>query len=420
MTHSRAARAIEPPRIARGLRCVRSSDRADGFRRVITSSVLRRQLVGCDHRHHASTAMLADLRRSLGTDRARAEPLELALYARDAGVAAGRAAAVCFPRTATSVVGRGPRRGAPRPPVRRPGERHRPGGRRHAGRRPARDRHHAAQPDPRGRRRRTRRLGRTRRAQPRPQPGGRAPRAALRARSVVAASVHDRRQRRHERGRAALPRLGGHRRPRARASKWCSPTARSRMLGGLEPDQPGYDLRGCFVGSEGTMGIATRIAVRLTPEPAGGADAAARLHRRSRTPARDGERDHRCRDRPGRAGDDGRRDHPGGRGLRRRGLPARRGGGAARRARRAARTGSHARGGGGGSRVGRGARRADRAGRGGRGRARARCGRAASRRSGRSRGIAPDYYLHDAVVPRTRLVDVLRQVTRSPTSNSSR
>ncbi len=39
------------------------------------------------------------------------------------------------------------------------------------------------------------------------------------------------------------------------------------MLGGLEPDQPGYDLRGCFVGSEGTMGIATRIAVRLLPDP---------------------------------------------------------------------------------------------------------------------------------------------------------
>jgi glycolate oxidase len=37
-------------------------------------------------------------------------------------------------------------------------------------------------------------------------------------------------------------------------------------LGGLEPDQPGYDLRGCFVGSEGTMGIATRVAVRLTPD----------------------------------------------------------------------------------------------------------------------------------------------------------
>jgi glycolate oxidase len=39
------------------------------------------------------------------------------------------------------------------------------------------------------------------------------------------------------------------------------------VFGGLEPDQPGFDLRGCFVGSEGTMGIATRIAVRLTPNP---------------------------------------------------------------------------------------------------------------------------------------------------------
>ena len=39
------------------------------------------------------------------------------------------------------------------------------------------------------------------------------------------------------------------------------------LLGGLEADPPGYDLRGAFVGSEGTMGIATRIAVRLTPLP---------------------------------------------------------------------------------------------------------------------------------------------------------
>lgn len=38
-------------------------------------------------------------------------------------------------------------------------------------------------------------------------------------------------------------------------------------LGGLEPDGAGFDLRGCFVGSEGTMGIATRIAVRLLPNP---------------------------------------------------------------------------------------------------------------------------------------------------------
>src|SRR5947199_7223286 len=39
------------------------------------------------------------------------------------------------------------------------------------------------------------------------------------------------------------------------------------MLGGLDADPAGYDLRGAFVGSEGTMGIATRIAVRLTPNP---------------------------------------------------------------------------------------------------------------------------------------------------------
>jgi glycolate oxidase len=39
------------------------------------------------------------------------------------------------------------------------------------------------------------------------------------------------------------------------------------MLGGLDAEPAGYDLRGVFVGSEGTMGIATKIAVRLTPNP---------------------------------------------------------------------------------------------------------------------------------------------------------
>src|SRR5205085_8925692 len=45
------------------------------------------------------------------------------------------------------------------------------------------------------------------------------------------------------------------------------PDGELAMLGGLDPDPAGYDLRGAFVGSEGTMGIATRIAVRLTPLP---------------------------------------------------------------------------------------------------------------------------------------------------------
>ena len=38
-------------------------------------------------------------------------------------------------------------------------------------------------------------------------------------------------------------------------------------LGGSTRETPGYDLRGVFVGSEGTFGIATRIVVRLLPVP---------------------------------------------------------------------------------------------------------------------------------------------------------
>jgi glycolate oxidase len=38
-------------------------------------------------------------------------------------------------------------------------------------------------------------------------------------------------------------------------------------LGGKELDRPGYDLLGAFVGSEGTLGIATKITVRVIPAP---------------------------------------------------------------------------------------------------------------------------------------------------------
>ena len=38
-------------------------------------------------------------------------------------------------------------------------------------------------------------------------------------------------------------------------------------LGGKTVDPPGYDLRGVFVGSEGTLGIATRITLRILRKP---------------------------------------------------------------------------------------------------------------------------------------------------------
>ncbi len=92
-------------------------------------------------------------------------------------------------------------------------------------------------------------------------------------------------------------------------------------LGGLEPDAPGFDLRGCFVGSEGTMGIATRIAVRLMPDAPRVATMLCRV-RLGRGRGRDGRRRDRGGGAAGRARDDGRPHHAGRGGLRRRRIPA--------------------------------------------------------------------------------------------------
>ena len=55
------------------------------------------------------------------------------------------------------------------------------------------------------------------------------------------------------------------------------PDGELSQLGGKELDRPGYDLLGAFVGSEGTLGVATKIRLRVVP------DAARRCARSSRS-----------------------------------------------------------------------------------------------------------------------------------------
>ncbi len=49
--------------------------------------------------------------------------------------------------------------------------------------------------------------------------------------------------------------------------EWVMPTGDIVNLGAAADDGVGYDIRGLVVGSEGTLGIATKIVVKLTPNP---------------------------------------------------------------------------------------------------------------------------------------------------------
>ena len=211
-------------------------------------------------------ALLGDLRSALGSERVRAEPLELALYSRDAGVARGRAAAVCFPRTGEDVAAA----------VRVAARHHRPfvargsGTGLAGGATPVDDPvvivttqlNHILEVNPEERFAWV-------------EPG------VLNldlSRAVVHLGLHyapdPSSQQACTIGGNVATNAGG---PHCLASGVTAAHVLAldvvlgdgsvASLGGLEPDQPGYDLRGCFVGSEGTMGIATRIAVRLMPDP---------------------------------------------------------------------------------------------------------------------------------------------------------
>jgi len=210
--------------------------------------------------------LLADLRAALGPDRARAEPLELALYQRDAGVDRGQAAAVCFPDTGDQLAAA----------VRIAARHDRPFVARGSG------------------------TGLAGGATPVGDPLVIVTTGLNRILEVDA----DERVAWVEPGvlnldlSRAVHHLGLHYAPDPSSQQACTiggnvatnaggphclaagvtaahvlavevvlADGSVAMLGGLEPDAPGYDLRGCFVGSEGTMGVSGRIAVRLTPNP---------------------------------------------------------------------------------------------------------------------------------------------------------
>ena len=176
----------------------------------------------------------------------------------------------------------------------------------------------------------------------------------------------------------------------------------------LDRDAPGYDLLGAFVGSEGTLGVATRITLRVVPATGVGAHAGGVLrgHRRGR---RGGQRDRRGRDRPRRDRDDGPALDPGRRGRR----PAPATGSTPARRCSSSSTGPSEEC---QTRFARG----DRAARAEPARSRSaspgseqereliwKARKAAFAAMGR---IAPAYYVQDGVIPRTRLPEVLERI----------
>jgi glycolate oxidase len=216
----------------------------------------------------APPELVRDLQKALGADRVRAEPTELGLYQRDASMICGEAAVVCFPTSTAEVAAVvGVCRDHGRPFVPRGSGTGLSGG---------------------------------------ATPAGDIPPVVIVTTKMDRILEIDAEQRlawvepgvlNLDLSRAVAP-LGLHFAPDPSSQQSCSiggnlannsggphcllygvtsahvlavevvlPDATVTVLGGVDPEPDGLDLRGAFVGSEGTMGIATRIAVRLTPLP---------------------------------------------------------------------------------------------------------------------------------------------------------
>ena len=119
-----------------------------------------------------------------------------------------------------------------------------------------------------------------------------AARLLLRARPLEPAGLHDRRQRRRELRRRALPQARLHRPPRHRAHARAAGRRGRRARRRRRSTRTAPTCSGVVVGSEGTLGIVTQDHAAGRPRAGGGADAARRL-RDDRRGRRGGVRDRR-------------------------------------------------------------------------------------------------------------------------------
>ena len=200
-------------------------------------------------------------------DRVRAGPTELSLYRRDASHMTGAAVAVCFPTTTAEVQACVRVAVAPRRALRRPRLGHRPGRRR--GPAGGRGRHLDDEDEPR------------------PSASTRSARRAWvepgvlnldLTRAVAAHGLHfapdpSSQQTCSIGGNVANNSGGPHclaegvTNAHIIALEVVLPDGTVAVLGGEDPEPLGLDLRGVFVGSEGMLGVTTKVCVRLTPDP---------------------------------------------------------------------------------------------------------------------------------------------------------